>query len=139
MISHLFIRRPVLATVVSLLILLAGAAAITVLPIAQYPEIAPPQVTVNAYYPGASAETLQLTVAAPIEEQINGVEDMLYLSSVASSNGLVTVTVTFETGADVAQAETDVANRVRLAEPRLPDRQRGSVLLAPWSPARSRH
>ena len=124
MISHLFIRRPVLATVVSLLILLAGAAAITVLPIAQYPEIAPPQVTVNAYYPGASAETLQLTVAAPIEEQINGVEDMLYLSSVASSNGLVTVTVTFETGADVAQAETDVANRVRLAEPRLPEEVR---------------
>ncbi len=128
MISHFFIRRPVLATVISLLVLLAGAAAIAVLPIAQYPEIAPPQVTVEAFYPGASAETLQLTVAAPIEEQINGVEGMLYLSSVNSSNGTLSITVTFETGTDPDQAETNVANRVRLAEPRLPEEVRRNGL-----------
>ncbi len=123
-ISHVFIRRPVLATVVSLLIMLAGVAAILNLPIAQYPDIAPPQITVNAIYPGASAETLQLTVAAPIEEQINGVEGMLYLSSISSSNGTVTITVTFATGTDVAEAQTNVANRVRLAEPRMPEEVR---------------
>ena len=123
-ISHVFIRRPVLATVISLLILLAGVAAILNLPIAQYPDIAPPQITVSAIYPGASAETLQLTVAAPIEEQINGVEGMLYLSSISSSNGTVTITVTFATGTDVADAQTNVANRVRLAEPRLPEEVR---------------
>jgi hydrophobe/amphiphile efflux-1 (HAE1) family protein len=124
MISHLFIRRPILATVISLLILLIGAAAIFNLPVAQYPEIAPPQVTVNAFYPGASAETLQVTVAAPIEEQINGVEGMLYLASTSSSNGSVTISVTFETGTDVDQAATNVSNRVRLAEPRLPEEVR---------------
>ncbi len=124
MISHLFIRRPILATVISLLILLIGAAAIFNLPIAQYPDIAPPQVTVNAFYPGASAETLQVTVAAPIEEQINGVEGLLYLSSTSSSNGSVSITVTFETGIDVDQAATNVSNRVRLAEPRLPEEVR---------------
>ena len=124
MISHFFIRRPVLATVVSLLILVAGLAAIFNLPVAQYPEIAPPQVTVNAFYPGASAETLQLTVAAPIEEQINGVEGMLYLQSTSSSNGSMSITVTFETGTEVDQAETNVSNRVRLAEPRLPEEVR---------------
>ncbi|MEO7793989.1 MAG: multidrug efflux RND transporter permease subunit, partial [Thermoanaerobaculia bacterium] len=124
MISHLFIRRPILATVISLLILLIGTAAIFNLPIAQYPEIAPPQVTINAFYPGASAETLQVTVAAPIEEQINGVEGMLYLSSTSSSNGTVGITVTFETGTDVDQAATNVSNRVRLAEPRLPEEVR---------------
>ena len=123
-ISHVFIRRPVLATVISLLILLAGVAAILNLPIAQYPDIAPPQITVSAVYPGASAETLQLTVAAPIEEQINGVEGMLYLQSVSSSNGTATITVTFATGTDVAEAQTNVANRVRLAEPRLPEEVR---------------
>jgi len=124
MISHLFIRRPILATVISLLILLIGAAAIFNLPIAQYPEIAPPQVTVSAFYPGASAETLQVTVAAPIEEQINGVEGMLYLASTSSSNGSVSISVTFETGTDVDQAATNVSNRVRLAEPRLPEEVR---------------
>ena len=124
MISHLFIRRPILATVISLLILLIGAAAIFNLPIAQYPEIAPPQVTVSAFYPGASAETLQVTVAAPIEEQINGVEGMLYLASTSSSNGSVSINVTFETGTDVDQAATNVSNRVRLAEPRLPEEVR---------------
>ena len=124
MISHLFIRRPILATVISLLILLIGGAAILNLPIAQYPEIAPPQVTVNAFYPGASAETLQVTVAAPIEEQINGVEGMLYLASTSSSNGSVSISVTFETGTNVDQAATNVSNRVRLAEPRLPEEVR---------------
>ena len=124
MISHLFIRRPILATVISLLILVIGAAAIFNLPIAQYPEIAPPQVTVNAFYPGASAETLQVTVAAPIEEQINGVEGLLYLSSTSSSNGSVSISVTFEAGNEVDQEATNVRNRGRRGEPRLPEEVR---------------
>jgi hydrophobe/amphiphile efflux-1 (HAE1) family protein len=124
MISHFFIRRPIFATVISILITLAGLVAIFNLPVSQYPEIAPPQVVVTAVSPGADAQSLQLTVAAPIEEQINGVEDMLYMSSVSSSNGLMTLTVTFATGTNVDQAATNVANRVRLAEPRLPEEVR---------------
>ncbi len=124
MFSHFFIRRPIFASVVSIVIVLAGLAAIVNLPIAQYPDIAPPVVTVTAIYPGATAEALQRTVAAPIEEQINGVEDMLYLSSVSTSSGLVTTAVTFEVGTDIDLAANNVANRVRLAEPRLPEEVR---------------
>ncbi len=124
MFSHFFIRRPIFATVVSIVIVLAGLAAILNLPIAQYPEIAPPQITVTAIYPGATAEALQQTVAAPIEEQINGVEGMLYLNSISTSSGLVTTSVTFEIGTDVDLAANNVANRVRLAEPRLPEEVR---------------
>jgi HAE1 family hydrophobic/amphiphilic exporter-1/multidrug efflux pump len=124
MFSHFFIRRPIFASVVSILIVLAGVAAIFNLPVAQYPEIAPPQVTVVAVYPGATAEALQRTVAAPIEEQINGVEGMLYVNSISSGSGLVSTTVTFEVGTDIDLAANNVANRVRLAEPRLPEEVR---------------
>jgi HAE1 family hydrophobic/amphiphilic exporter-1/multidrug efflux pump len=91
------------------------------LPVAQYPEISPPQVTVTAVYPGATAEALQKTVAAPIEEQINGVEGMQYINSISTSSGLVTTTVTFDIGTDIDLAANNVANRVRLAEPGLPE------------------
>ncbi len=124
MFSHFFIRRPIFAAVISIVIVLAGLAAIRNLPVAQYPQISPPQVTVTAVYPGATAEAVQATVAAPIEEQINGVEDMLYINSISTSSGLVTTTVTFEVGTDVDLAANNVANRVRLAEPRLPEEVR---------------
>src|SRR5688572_23270590 len=100
MFSHFFIRRPIFASVLSIVIVLAGLAAISNLPIAQYPEINPPQVTVSAFFPGATGEALQRTVAAPIEEQINGVEGMLYMTSIATG-GAVTTTVTFEIGTDI--------------------------------------
>ena len=124
MFSHFFIRRPIFASVLSIVIVLAGLVAIRSLPVAQYPEVSPPQVTVTAIYPGATAEALQKTVAAPIEEQINGVEGMLYLNSISTSSGLVTTTVTFEIGTDVDLAANNVSNRVRLAEPRLPEEVR---------------
>ncbi len=124
MFSHFFIRRPIFASVISILIVLAGLAAIFNLPVAQYPDISPPQVTVTSIYPGATAEALQQTVAAPIEEQINGVEGMLYVTSICTSAGVVTTNVTFEVGTDVDLAANNVANRVRLAEPRLPEEVR---------------
>jgi hydrophobe/amphiphile efflux-1 (HAE1) family protein len=124
MFSHFFIRRPIFASVVSIVIVLAGLLAIVNLPVAQYPEIAPPQIAVTSVYPGATAEALQKTVAAPIEEQINGVEDMLYLNSVSTSSGVVTTTVTFEIGTDIDLAANNVSNRVRLAEPFLPEEVR---------------
>src|SRR6201981_2882982 len=103
MFSRFFINRPIFAAVLSIFIVLAGLAAMRTLPIAQYPEIAPPVVTVRAVYPGASAEVLEQTVAAPLENQITGVEDMLYMSSNSSSNGLVQIDITFEIGSNVDQ------------------------------------
>ena len=120
MLSRFFIDRPIFAVVISLFIVLAGLAAMRVLPIAQYPEIAPPQVAVRAVYPGASASVLEQTVAAPIENAINGVEGMLYMSSTSSSEGVVTITVTFNIGVDVDKAALNVNNRVKQVEPRLP-------------------
>ena len=119
--SRFFIERPVFAAVMSIVIVLAGLMALRILPIAQYPEIAPPTVTITATYPGASAETLATTVAAPIEEQLSGVENLLYFQSSSSSNGQTTITATFEVGTDVDKATFNINNRVQLATPRLPD------------------
>src|SRR5918993_1995842 len=124
MISRFFIERPIFAAVLSIFIVIAGLAAMRTLPIAQYPEISPPVVTVRAVYPGASAEILEQTVAAPLENQINGVEDMLYMSSTSASSGVVEIQVTFEIGADADKAALNVNNRVKQAEPRLPQEVR---------------
>ncbi|GAB1394136.1 efflux RND transporter permease subunit [Rhodocyclaceae bacterium] len=120
MFSRFFIDRPIFAMVISIFIMIAGLAAMRGLPIAQYPEIAPPQVLVAATYPGASAEVLEKTVAAPLETQINGVEGMLYMNSTSASNGRVELYVTFEIGTDIDQAVINVSNRVKQAEARLP-------------------
>src|SRR5260221_2454893 len=124
MFSRFFIDRPIFAAVISLFLVLAGLAAMRTLPIAQYPEIAPPVVTVQAVYPGASAETLEQTVAAPIENAINGVPDMIYMSSTSSANGVVQIQVTFEIGTNVDTASVNVNNRVKQVEPRLPEEVR---------------
>ena len=118
--SHFFIDRPVFAAVIAILITLLGAIAYPSLPVAQYPEIAPPTVTVNATYAGASAETVAETVATPIELQINGVEDMLYMSSQSTGDGHMTITVTFKLGTDLDKAQVLVQNRVAIAQPQLP-------------------
>src|SRR5690349_8573419 len=101
MFSRFFINRPIFSAVIAIIITLAGVVAWRNLPVAQYPEIAPPTVTVTASYPGASAETLARTVAAPIEEQLSGIENLMYYQSSAASNGVLTVTVTFEVGSNV--------------------------------------
>ncbi len=119
--SRFFINRPIFASVISIIIVIAGLMAARALPIAQYPEITPPTVVITASYPGASAETLAKTVAAPIEEQLSGVENLLYFNSTASSNGSLTITASFEVGTNVDMATVNVNNRVKIAEPRLPD------------------
>jgi HAE1 family hydrophobic/amphiphilic exporter-1/multidrug efflux pump len=124
MISRFFIDRPIFAAVLSIFIVIAGLAAIRVLPIAQYPEIAPPVVTVRAIYPGASAMVVEQTVASPLENQITGVENMLYMSSTSTSQGVVEIQVTFDIGTDVDKAALNVNNRVKQAEPRLPQEVR---------------
>ncbi|MEM9764136.1 MAG: efflux RND transporter permease subunit, partial [Pseudomonadota bacterium] len=119
-----FIDRPIFAIVISAFITIVGALSYFTLPVAQYPEVAPPSVQVTAQYPGASAETIAETVATPLEQQINGVEGMLYLSSQATGDGNLTITVTFELGTDLDQAQVLVQNRVSIAEPRLPEEVR---------------
>jgi len=119
--TRFFITRPIFASVLSIIIVLAGLAAAFKLPIAQYPQIAPPTVLITATYPGASAETLSKTVAAPIEEQLSGVENLLYFNSSSDSSGTLTITATFDIGTDVDQATFNVSNRVNIALPRLPE------------------
>ena len=121
---HFFIDRPIFAAVLSILIVVFGVVAYPSLPVAQYPEIAPPTVVVNATFPGANAETLAETVAAPLEESINGVEHMIYMSSSSTGDGALAITVTFAQGTDVDQAQVLVQNRVATAEPRLPEEVR---------------
>ncbi|WP_066648022.1 MULTISPECIES: efflux RND transporter permease subunit [Sphingomonas] len=121
---HFFIDRPIFAAVLSILIIVFGLVAYPILPVAQYPEIAPPTVVVSATYPGATAETLAETVAAPLEESINGVENMIYMSSSSTGDGVIAITVTFKQGTDVDQAQVLVQNRVSSAEPRLPEEVR---------------
>jgi multidrug efflux pump len=122
--SRFFINRPIFASVISIVIVIAGLVASRVLPIAQYPQIAPPTVLITATYPGASAETLAKTVAAPIEEQLNGVENLLYFTSSAAANGVLTITATFDVGTNVDTASVNVNNRVKAAEARLPEEVR---------------
>src|SRR5229473_3271687 len=122
--SRFFIHRPVFAGVIAIVIVLAGLVAAKLLAVAQYPEIAPPTVLITTNYPGASAETLAKTVAAPIEEQLSGVERLSYFNSSSSSNGSLSITVTFEPGTNVDQAVFNVNNRVQIALPRLPDEVR---------------
>lgn len=121
MFSKFFINRPIFATVVSIIIVLAGIIAIRSLPVQEYPSIAPPQIIVSATYPGADAQTLATTVAAPLEEEINGVKDMIYMTTTASPSGTVSINVYFQVGTDVAQAKVDVNNRVQMASSRLPE------------------
>jgi hydrophobe/amphiphile efflux-1 (HAE1) family protein len=118
--SRFFIDRPIFAAVIAVIITIVGAIAYFFLPVSQYPEIVPPTVTVSAVYPGASAETVAETVATPIEQEINGVENMLYVSSQSTGDGRVVVTVTFRTGTDLDAAQVLVQNRVAIALPRLP-------------------
>ena len=121
---HFFIDRPIFAAVLSILIVIMGAIAYPTLPVAQYPEIAPPTVVVSASFPGATAETLADTIAAPLEQSINGVENMIYLQSSSTGDGNVAITVTFKPGTNIDQAQVLVQNRVATAEPRLPDEVR---------------
>jgi HAE1 family hydrophobic/amphiphilic exporter-1/multidrug efflux pump len=127
--TRFFITRPIFASVLSIIIVLAGLASAMQLPIAQYPQIAPPTVLVTATFPGASAETMAKTVAAPIEEELSGIENLLYFSSSADSSGTLTITATFEVGTDIDQATFNVSNRVNIALPRLPDDVRRTGLV----------
>src|SRR5204862_3968050 len=121
MLARFFIDRPVLAWVISIVIVLLGAIAAGFLPIAEYPEITPRTVQVTARYPGANARVVADTVAAPIEQQVVGVEGMLYMSSQSNNDGSYTLDVTFELGTNVNMAQVLVQNRVAVAEPTLPD------------------
>ncbi len=124
MFSRFFIDRPIFAFVISIFVVLAGLAAMRALPIAQYPDISPPVVTVRAFYPGASAETIAETVAAPLENAITGTEGMMYMSSTSTSNGAVEIAITFEIGTNADQAAVNVNNRVKQADARLPEEVR---------------
>jgi hydrophobe/amphiphile efflux-1 (HAE1) family protein len=133
--GSLSINRPILAMVMSIVLIIVGALAYTTLPVSEYPEVAPPTVVITTQYPGASAQTVSETVATPIEQEINGVEDMLYLYSQATSNGQLNITVTFKLGTDLDKAQVLVQNRVAIAQPRLPEEvQRNGVVTRKNSP-----
>ncbi len=139
MFSKFFIERPIFASVVSIIPCLAGLVAMSALPIEQYPTITPIQVTVSAYHPGADSKTLADSVAAPIEAQINGVDNMLYMSSTSSSTGMLTITVYFTLSTDPDVAQVQVQNRVNLALPQLPSAvsQQGVSVQKKSAPARA--
>ena len=119
--SHFFVDRPIFATVLAIVLVIVGSVAYSGLPVAQYPEIAPPTIVVRASYPGANADTVAATVATPIEQEVNGVEDMLYMSSYSTGDGNMSLTITFKLGTDLDKAQVLVQNRVAIATPRLPD------------------
>ena len=121
MFSKFFINRPIFATVLALLIVVAGLVTLNILPVAQFPEITPPTVQVSAVYPGANAETVAQTVGIPIEQQVNGVDGMLYMSSNSSSSGAYSLTITFAVGTDIDMATVQVQNRVSVAQSSLPE------------------
>src|SRR5919198_1304751 len=122
--SRFFIDRPIFAAVLSVVVFLAGAIAMFALPVSEYPEVVPPTIVVRAVYPGANPRVLSEAVATPLEEQINGVENMLYMSSQATADGVLTLTVTFRIGTNVDIAQVQVQNRVSQALPRLPEEVR---------------
>ncbi len=133
--AHFFVSRPIFATVISIITVIIGLISFNSLPVAQYPEIAPPTIVVRASYPGADAETVAATIATPLEEQINGVEDMLYMSSFSSNDGSLALTITFRLGTDINKAQVLVQNRVAIALPRLPfSVQQSGVTTAKSSP-----
>ncbi|MGJ5176169.1 efflux RND transporter permease subunit [Bradyrhizobium oligotrophicum] len=133
--GRLSINQPILAMVLSIVLLIIGSLAYTTLPVSEYPQVVPPTVVVTTQYPGASAQTVSDTVAAPIEQEINGVDDMLYLYSQATSNGQLNITVTFKLGTDLDKAQVLVQNRVAIAQPRLPEEvQRNGVVTRKNSP-----
>ncbi len=135
MFSRFFINRPIFATVLSILIILAGLISINILPVKEYPAVTPPQINVTATYPGANAQTLSSTVATTLENAINGVDNMTYMSSTASPSGVLSLSIIFNVGTDVAQAKVDVNNRVQLALNKLPEEvQRQGISVRERSP-----
>src|SRR5215468_10889597 len=133
--SHFFVDRPIFASVISILVTLVGIIAFLALPITEYPQIAPPTVVVNASYAGASAEVVAQTVAAPIEQEINGVDNMIYMVSQSTGNGVLAISAVFKPGTNVDQAQVLVQNRVSIALPRLPEEvQRIGVTVKKKSP-----
>src|SRR5690606_33810891 len=118
--SQFFVQRPIFAAVLSMIIFISGAIALRLLPISEYPEVVPPTVVVTATYPGANPEVIAETVASPLEQAVNGVEDMLYMSSMATSDGMMTLTITFALGTDLDRAQQQVQNRVQQTLRKLP-------------------